>query len=97
MLFISLVDNTLFEERQKIRYYIMSPHQHLKVVKFSGYIVRISDRQFVEYILKNCVVLQKLIIVTLVTQDIDLDQFSREYAKQQLEGRVPQHIELVIL
>ncbi|GFP93265.1 F-box/FBD/LRR-repeat protein at5g53840 [Phtheirospermum japonicum] len=108
---------------------IHSPHQHLKMVKFSGYYGRASDVELVMYLVDNCVVLEKIIIdpryqsscshapldpdevdgeltegnhrSVLVYPDefdgLDVVQTSRNYAKQQLEGQVPQKSNLVIL
>lgn len=41
---------------------IKSPHQHLNVVEYFGYCGLALDLQFVSYILKNCVALEKLIV-----------------------------------
>ncbi|KAK6143420.1 hypothetical protein DH2020_023768 [Rehmannia glutinosa] len=85
---------------------ISFPHQHLKVFKFCGYYNRTSDFELVRYILENCVALEKMIIDPLCQllgreprsrDKLDANQTARKYAKQQLEGKLTQHIELVIL
>ncbi|KAL9153095.1 hypothetical protein ABFS82_10G026500 [Erythranthe guttata] len=82
------------------------PHHHLKVVKLCGYDGRSSKVELVRYILKNSVVLEKIVIdpldpimrgLQLRLKDLERLQTARRCAKQQLEGRVPQHVELVIL
>ncbi|KAL7136308.1 hypothetical protein ABFS83_10G021100 [Erythranthe nasuta] len=82
------------------------PHHHLKVFKFCGYYGRSSDVELVRYILKNSVVLEKIIIdpfepilrdFELCGEDLERIQIARGFAKQQLEARVPQRVELVIL
>ncbi|KAK6120286.1 hypothetical protein DH2020_045977 [Rehmannia glutinosa] len=82
------------------------PHLHLKVFKFCGYYGRTSDVELVRYIVENCIVLEKMIIdprCQLLGREprshdkLDEEQTARKYAKQQLEGELPQHIELVIL
>ncbi|KAK6120284.1 hypothetical protein DH2020_045975 [Rehmannia glutinosa] len=82
------------------------PHQHLKMFKFCGYYGGTSDFELVRYILENCVALEKMIIdphyqlwgrVPLPRDKLDAEQTARKYAEQQLKGKLPQHIELVIL
>ncbi|KAL7116594.1 hypothetical protein ACP275_03G014000 [Erythranthe tilingii] len=75
-------------------------HDHLKVVKFCGYRGgHIRDLEFIEYILENCLVLDKLIIEPSASKNntIEMEQTARTNAKHQLESRVPPHVELVIL
>ncbi|GFP93093.1 hypothetical protein PHJA_001453600 [Phtheirospermum japonicum] len=92
---------------KNIKSLIHSPHQHLKVFKFLGYYGRASDVELVMYLLDNCAILEKLIIdpryqaffsyAGLDPAEVDAVQTSRNYAKQQLQGQVPRHIELLIL
>ncbi|KAL7136223.1 hypothetical protein ABFS83_10G015200 [Erythranthe nasuta] len=78
-------------------------HQHLKVFKFSGYYGRASDIDFVQYILENFVVLEKIIIrPCVVASRVEPDrlkrkQIAREKAKRNLEPLLPPHVALVIL
>ncbi|KAL8048619.1 hypothetical protein ABFS82_07G076300 [Erythranthe guttata] len=90
---------------EEVKNSIKFPHEHLKVVMFCGYCGRSSDAELVGYILDNCVALEKLVIdprypffLRGTPSDTELveEQTSRDYAKQQLEAQVPQHIEFVI-
>ncbi|KAL7126350.1 hypothetical protein ABFS83_14G180200 [Erythranthe nasuta] len=82
---------------------VSSPHHHLKVVKFSGGFGRTNYLRFVDYILENCLVLEKVIVdpcsgtLNLMLDSTKFEENVRKKAKQHFEARVPQHIELVIL
>ncbi|KAL8028792.1 hypothetical protein ABFX02_14G183800 [Erythranthe guttata] len=84
---------------------VSSPHHHLKVVEFSGGFGRTSLLRFVDYILENCVVLEKVIVdpcygasnLIMLDNMLDFQENVRKKAKQHFEARVPQHVELVIL
>ncbi|KAL7083891.1 hypothetical protein ACP275_14G189600 [Erythranthe tilingii] len=82
---------------------VSSPHHHLKVVEFSGGFGRTNHLRFVDYILENCVVLEKVIVdpcsgtLNLMLDSINFQENVRKKAKQQLEARVPHHVELVFL
>lgn len=85
---------------------INSPHEHLKVVMFSGYYGSASDLELVRYILENCIVLEKLIIDPsssfcpgphALVDPLDVERTARKTAKQNLEGQIPQRVELVVL
>ncbi|EYU43592.1 hypothetical protein MIMGU_mgv1a023264mg, partial [Erythranthe guttata] len=65
-------------------------HHHLKVVKFRGYRGgQIRDLEFIEYILENCLVLEKLIIEPSASKNntIEMEQTARANTKHQLESR----------
>ncbi|EYU22995.1 hypothetical protein MIMGU_mgv1a0267052mg, partial [Erythranthe guttata] len=82
---------------------VSSPHHHLKVVKFSGGFGRTNYLRFVDYILENCLVLEKVIVdpcsgtLNLMLDSTNFEENVRKKAKQHFEARVPQHIELVFL
>ncbi|KAL6566757.1 hypothetical protein OROMI_015161 [Orobanche minor] len=85
-------------------------HRHLKVIKVCGYYDRTSD-ELVKCILDNSVALEKITIdprtlpgpyaaldpVELTDEELNHEEIGRNFAKQQLEGEVPQHVELIIL
>ncbi|KAL8048613.1 hypothetical protein ABFX02_07G077700 [Erythranthe guttata] len=98
-----------FRSTEEVKNSIKFPHEHLKVFQFCGYYGRSSDVELVGYILDNCMALEKLVIDPRYPRypfffcgtpsDTELveEQTSRDYAKEQLEAQVPQHIEFVIL
>ena len=81
-------------------------HKYLKVVKIAGYSGRICEFEFVTYLIKNAVALEKILIdprhqivngTPLASAEFKKEQTSRLHAKRQLEAEVPLTIELVIL
>ncbi|KAK4726706.1 hypothetical protein R3W88_031623 [Solanum pinnatisectum] len=68
------------------------PHQHLKEVKYSGYIGCFADMILTTYLIENSVALEIFIIdpYKYVAQ-------SRGRARQQLPGKIPKRVKLVIL
>ncbi|KAL7136912.1 hypothetical protein ABFS83_10G061700 [Erythranthe nasuta] len=81
-------------------------HEHLKVFKFCGYYGRPSHNALVEYILENCVVLEKIIIDTYAVEycpdgfdryKLSVEEAARKKAKQHLEPHLPHHVQLIIL
>ncbi|KAL8048827.1 hypothetical protein ABFX02_07G092200 [Erythranthe guttata] len=81
-------------------------HEHLKVFKFCGYYGRPSDDALVEYVLENCVVLEKIIIDPCANEycrhkfdryRLSEEEAARKNAKQHLEPHLPHHVELIIL
>ncbi|KAL7096150.1 hypothetical protein ACP275_10G065700 [Erythranthe tilingii] len=81
-------------------------HEHLKVFKFCGYYGRPSHDALVEYILKNCVVLEKIIIVPCAPEYcpdgfdryiLSVEEATRKKAKLHLEPHLPHHVQLIIL
>lgn len=85
----------------------ISPHRNLQVFEFAGFIGGVAHHiELVTYILDNCVALQKIIVdrspfsPTLHrsrASEKNEKQFARDYAKQQLQGMLPQHIQLQLL
>ncbi|XP_009603961.1 F-box/LRR-repeat protein At3g26922-like isoform X2 [Nicotiana tomentosiformis] len=82
------------------------PLHHLKVLRLCGYYGRTSELELVRYFLENAIALEKIIVdfgaqhvssVPLTLNEIEEEQMARKSAKLQLEGEVPQHLELVIL
>ncbi|KAL9152938.1 hypothetical protein ABFS82_10G015700 [Erythranthe guttata] len=76
------------------------PHRNIKVFKFCGYYGRYSDARLVKLVLENCPALEKIIIDSSISPEIDgvdVAQNRRKDPKEQLEPYVPNHIELVIL
>lgn len=87
------------------------PLQYLKVVEFYGYYGRTSDLELAIYFFENAVALEKVIIdpreqyyVNLPRPQgptppdiIEMEQTARDLAKQQLKGKEPAQVELVIL
>ncbi|KAL7106228.1 hypothetical protein ACP275_07G099100 [Erythranthe tilingii] len=78
-------------------------HEHLKVFRFCGYQFRSSNNALVWYVLKNCTVLEKIIIYPSVVyfynrlSRLELDKNARYVAKQHIEPQLPHGVELVIL
>ncbi|KAL7143182.1 hypothetical protein ABFS83_08G174000 [Erythranthe nasuta] len=91
------------EDRQRQNDAIKIPHRHLKVFEFRGYYGCSNDAGLLNYVLENCVVLEKIIsdpCFTLGNTDSEIEEVeetARKNAKQELAPQVPQHIELVIL
>ncbi|EYU25811.1 hypothetical protein ABFS82_10G078100 [Erythranthe guttata] len=78
-------------------------HEHLKVFRFCGYQFCSSNNALVRYILKNCTVLEKIIIDPCViffynrSSRVMLEKSARDVAKQHIEPQLPHGVELVIL
>ncbi|XP_033510382.1 F-box/LRR-repeat protein At3g26922-like [Nicotiana tomentosiformis] len=80
---------------------VRCPLHHLKVLRLSGYYGRTSEVELVRYFLENAMLLEK-IIVDPCSQNVHRhrvapDEIARNFAKLQLEGEVPPHIQLLIL
>ncbi|WMV57824.1 hypothetical protein MTR67_051209 [Solanum verrucosum] len=69
------------------------PHQHLKEVKYSGYLGGFADRVLTTYLTKNSVALETFIIVPL---EYDAQE-ARGRARRQLQGKNPKQVKLGIL
>lgn len=85
-----------------------SPHRHLKVFELVGFVAVSDHVELATYVLDNCVALQKIIINCQLSspcmgvfrsysQLVNELRSAKEYAKQQLQGKLPQHIQLHIL
>ncbi|KAL7096149.1 hypothetical protein ACP275_10G065600 [Erythranthe tilingii] len=78
-------------------------HEHLKVFRFCGYQFCSSNNALVRYVLKNCTVLEKIIIDPSVVffynrlSRLELEKNVRDVAKQHIEPQLPHRVELVIL
>lgn len=93
--------------KRKIRHAAKCPHQCLKLVEIVGYYGRTSDDEFVMYLIKNAVALQKIVIdprhQILERNPIRTEQIKKEEAaarmsaKKQLEAKMPPGVQLVIL
>uniref|UniRef100_M1BAN2 FBD domain-containing protein n=2 Tax=Solanum tuberosum TaxID=4113 RepID=M1BAN2_SOLTU len=68
------------------------PHQHLKEVKYSGYLGGFADRILTTYLTKNSVALETFIIVPL---EYDAQE-ARGRARRQLQGKILKRVKLVI-
>ncbi|XP_056158460.1 uncharacterized protein LOC115665452 [Syzygium oleosum] len=85
---------------RKLERVIRTPHRYLKEVEFCNYYGRPCDHELVNYLIENAVALEKLVV-----SPCDEAYFSdgrkrvkepRERALQQLKGKLPYRIELVI-
>lgn len=92
--------------KRKCRKAERCPLHHLKVLRLSGYYGRTSEVELVRYFLENAIALQKIIVdprpqhVYYVSFSLDKseeEQMARQFAKLQLEGEVPSHIEFLVL
>jgi hypothetical protein len=81
-------------------------HKYLKVVEIAGYSGRICELEFVTYLIKNAVALEKILIdprdqfierSPLLSAEFKKEGTLRLQAKRQLKAEVPPSIELVIL
>ncbi|XP_015161102.1 uncharacterized protein [Solanum tuberosum] len=69
------------------------PHQHLKEVKYSGYLGGFADRVLTTYLTRNSVALD-----TLIIDPYEYDaQEARVRARRHLQGKIPKRVKLVIL
>ncbi|KAH6767931.1 hypothetical protein C2S52_000078 [Perilla frutescens var. hirtella] len=75
------------------------PQQHLKVFQFTGFDGHAGTHmELLRYICDNCAALEKIFIrPTLAWDMIANTPAIREYAKQVLQGKVPTHIQLLIV
>ncbi|EYU35151.1 hypothetical protein MIMGU_mgv1a025644mg, partial [Erythranthe guttata] len=70
-------------------------HEHLKVFEFCGYNGRTCDDALVECILKNCIVLEKIIIDPCI--EYSYNRFSRSYMEKCARTKAKKHhVEFVI-
>ncbi|GER36880.1 F-box family protein [Striga asiatica] len=79
-------------------------HQHLNVFRFLGYYACPSDVELVNYLLENCVALKEIIVdtqtqlrfayETLDSEQLELAEIAKVYAKKQLEPLESQTIGL---
>ncbi|KAH0705746.1 hypothetical protein KY285_010281 [Solanum tuberosum] len=68
-------------------------HQHLKEVKYSGYLGGFADMVLATYLIENSVVLE-----TFIIDPFKYDaQEARGRAQRQLQGKIPKRVKLVIL
>jgi len=76
------------------------PHQFLKVVEFNNYYGRPCDLELVNYFIDNAIALEKLVVnpceKEYITDGVKKVKEPRERALQQLMGKLPSRIELVI-
>lgn len=76
------------------------PHQFLKVVEFNNYYGRPCDLELVNYFIDNAIALEKLVVnpceEEYITDGVKKVKEPRERALQQLMGKLPSRIELVI-
>ncbi|KVI09957.1 FBD-like protein [Cynara cardunculus var. scolymus] len=98
----SIMKTSLFSAGKmdrEVRQMAKKPHQHLEVVEIDEYHGGTSDLELVMYFIQNCVALKKLVIeATMEDEDEDEDEDGGRYrAQQQLEPRIPDGVELVIL
>lgn len=69
------------------------PHQHLKEVKYSGYVGGIADK-----ILTTCLVENSVALETLIVDPLKYDyQSARSRAHLHLQGKIPKRVKLIIL
>ncbi|KAL8048825.1 hypothetical protein ABFX02_07G092100 [Erythranthe guttata] len=80
-------------------------HEHLKVFRFCGYEFCSSNNALVRYVLKNCTVLEKIIVdpsvvyfLNRISRRLESDKNARDdVAKQHIEPQLPHGVQLVIL
>lgn len=94
------------EGRRDISKSLKCSHQYLKVVELSGYCGRSSDLELATYFLEDVVALEQIIIdphdqlfwrCPKANDEIEKEEAARSLALQQLEGKVPAGVKLVIL
>ncbi|XP_059288179.1 uncharacterized protein LOC132041488 [Lycium ferocissimum] len=78
------------------------PYQHLKVIRYNGYLRGSSDAELMTYLLENCLALEKLIVSPCnfsphSRKCSKVERRSRSRAWRQLEGKVSERVELIIL
>ncbi|XP_048127784.1 uncharacterized protein LOC125312714 [Rhodamnia argentea] len=79
---------------------VQAPHRYLKEVEFSNYYGRPCDHELVNYLVENAFNLEKLVVNPCeeewFTSEMKKVKEPRERALQQLEGKLPSRIDLVI-
>ncbi|XVF08789.1 hypothetical protein REPUB_Repub07fG0033200 [Reevesia pubescens] len=90
------------EMTRKVVETVKCPHQHLKVVELAGYYGRTTDLEFALYFIQNAVTLERMIISPRVAgceseeDEIKQEEDAKHRAEQQLKGKVPLTVDLVI-
>lgn len=94
------------EGRRDISKSLKCSHQYLKVVELSGYCGRSSDLELATYFLEDAIALEQIVIdphdqffwrCPKANDEIEKEEAARSLALQQLVGKVPAGVKLVIL
>ncbi|XP_075087965.1 F-box/LRR-repeat protein At3g03360 [Nicotiana tabacum] len=90
--------DTRIYDRTIISLWFHSPFQHLKVVRYEGYLGGRADEEFTNYLLEYSLALEKFIISPFYDhKSSKVERRARSRAWRQLQGKFPQGVELVIL
>ncbi|XP_060170687.1 F-box/FBD/LRR-repeat protein At1g13570-like [Lycium barbarum] len=78
-------------------------YQHLKVVRYVGYLGSTADKELITYLVKKSLALEKVIVIPCDhssysrKKSFKVERRSRSRAWRQLQGIVPKEVELMIL
>ncbi|XP_048134926.1 uncharacterized protein LOC115729634 [Rhodamnia argentea] len=86
--------------QRELKRVVRPPHRHLKEVEFYNYYGQPCDHELVNYLVENAIALEKL-VVNPCDKEYSPGRMKRlkeprERALQQLKGKLPSRIELVI-
>lgn len=74
---------------------VRSMHQHLRTFHFEGFRAVADHIELVMYILDTCPALRQVVITPTTFKGIE--QIARDYAKEQLQGKLPRRVRLCIV